>query len=90
MWDLGRADTPRPAVPDNPPMSKNAVAAIEAEEMHILDEDVAQLTPKELEQERKAQMEELRKRSWMADSARQLADRIPVSVFAMGDLASAN
>lgn len=52
-------------------------------------EDAADLTPKELQQERLARLEELKKRAWMAQSAAQLAGRIPVSVFAMGDLASA-
>jgi len=44
------------------------------------------LTPKELEIERKAKLEELKKRSWMQQSAAQLTSRVPVSVFAMGGL----
>lgn len=51
-------------------------------------EDAAHLTAKELEQERKAKLEELKKRSWMTHTAEQLAGRIPVSVFAMGDIAT--
>lgn len=68
-------------------MSKNVVAAeLEVLDIHIV--DAADLTPKELEQERKAQLEELKKRSWMSHSAEELANRIPVSVFAMGSLAA--
>jgi hypothetical protein len=67
-------------------MSKKPVPAAPAEEIHILVEDAADLTPKELELERKALAEEMRKRSWMSEDAQQLARRIPVSVFAMGDL----
>jgi hypothetical protein len=47
------------------------------------------LTPKELEIERKAKLEELKKRSWMTQSAAQIAGRVPVSVFAMGVLVAA-
>jgi hypothetical protein len=72
---------------DNRGMSKNALPVPPAEEIHILVEDAADLTPKELELERKALAEEMRKRSWMTEGAQQLARRIPVSVFAMGDLA---
>lgn len=67
----------------------NAATATELDDLVIVIEDAADLTAKELEQERKAQVEELRKRSWLSDSAEQLAGRIPVSVFAMGDLAGA-
>jgi hypothetical protein len=68
---------------------KNAIPAAELEAIVTLIEDAADLTPKELEQERLAKLEELKKLSWMAHSAEQLAGRIPVSVFAMGDLATA-
>jgi hypothetical protein len=47
------------------------------------------LTPKELEIERKAKLEELKKRSWMTQSAAQITGRVPVSVFAMGGLVAA-
>jgi hypothetical protein len=47
------------------------------------------LTPKELEIERKAKLEELKKRSWMTQSAEQITSRVPVSVFAMGGLVTA-
>jgi hypothetical protein len=60
--------------------------AIDLDEIVLLIEDAADLTAKELEQERNAKVEEIRKRSWMSHSAQQLAGRIPVSVFAMGDL----
>jgi Tfp pilus assembly protein PilN len=64
----------------------NAVQATDLDEVVIVIEDAADLTAKELEQERKAQLEELKKRSWMSHSAEELAGRIPVSVFAMGSL----
>jgi hypothetical protein len=66
----------------------NAVPAAELEAIITLIEDAADLTPRELEQERLAKVEELKKLSWMSHSAQQLAGRIPVSVFAMGDLAT--
>jgi hypothetical protein len=43
---------------------------------------------RELAMERKAMEEDVAKRAWMADSALQLAGRIPTSVFALGDLAT--
>lgn len=43
---------------------------------------------RELALERKAMEEDIAKRAWMADSAHQLAGRIPTSVFALGDLAT--
>jgi len=46
------------------------------------------LTAKELAQERKALQEEQQRLTWLSQSAEQLAGRIPVSVFAMGDLVS--
>ena len=71
-------------------MSKNQAAVpADLDEIITLIEDAADLTPKELLQERQAKVEELKKLSWMSHSAEQLAGRIPVSVFAMGDLVSA-
>ena len=67
-------------------MSKNHA---DLEQIITLIEDAAELTPKELEQERLAKAEELKKLGWMSHTAEQLAGRIPVSVFAMGDLATA-
>jgi hypothetical protein len=67
-----------------------AAPACEVEDLVILIEDASELTPKELEIERKAKAEELRKRSWMSHTAEELAGRIPVSVFAMGSLATAD
>ncbi|MDB5897766.1 MAG: hypothetical protein JWP22_1474 [Ramlibacter sp.] len=64
----------------------NVLPAAEFDDIVTLIEDAADLTPKELEQERLAKVEELKKLSWMSHSAEQLAGRIPVSVFAMGDL----
>ena len=43
---------------------------------------------RELALDKKALEEDAAKRAWMADSARQLAGRIPTSVFALGDLAA--
>jgi hypothetical protein len=65
---------------------KTAAPAADLDDIITLIEDAADLTPKELEQERLAKMEELKKLSWMSHSAEQLAGRIPVSVFAMGGL----
>jgi hypothetical protein len=65
---------------------QNAVPAADHDEILKLIEDAADLTPKELEQERLAKVEEIKKLSWMSHSAEQLAGRIPVSVFAMGGL----
>jgi hypothetical protein len=67
-------------------MAKNQAPAAEPDNIIVLIEDAADLTPKELEQERLAKVEELKKLSWMSHTAEQLAGRIPVSVFAMGDL----
>jgi hypothetical protein len=72
-----------PAMPNIP-----AVQGLDPEEFLIVIEDAADLSAKELAEERKAKVEELRKRSWMSESAHQLAGRIPVSVFAMGELGS--
>lgn len=57
-------------------------------EIHILIEDEAELTAKELAQERKAALDERKRLSWLSDTPEQLAGRIPVSVFAMGNLGS--
>ena len=70
--------------------TKNALPATEPDDLVILIEDASELTPKELEIERKAKAEELRKRSWMSHSAEELAGRIPTSVFAMGSLSTAD
>lgn len=64
---------------------QNKHAAFEAEEeIEIVLEDEAELTAKELAQERKAAIEEHKRKAWMAHSAAELAGRIPVSVFALG------
>ena len=76
---------------DTPGMPKNQAAVpADLDEIITLIEDAADLTPKELLQERQAKVEELKKLSWMTHSAEQLAGRIPVSVFAMGDLVTAS
>jgi hypothetical protein len=72
-------------------MPKNTVLpAADLDDIVTLIEDAAELSPKELEQERLAKLEELKKLSWMSHSAEQLAGRIPVSVFAMGDLVTSS
>lgn len=71
------------------PSKKEVPAAALDDEIAGMIEDAADLTPKELQQERLAQLEELKKRSWMGQTPEQLANRIPVSVFAMGRLGSA-
>jgi hypothetical protein len=68
----------------------NVLPAADLDDIVTLIEDAADLTPKELEQERLAKLEELKKLSWMSHSAEQLAGRIPVSVFAMGDLVTSS
>jgi uncharacterized protein with von Willebrand factor type A (vWA) domain len=71
----------------NADMAKTGSAAAAADnELHIIIEDQAELTAKELAQERKALQEEQQRLTWLSQSAEQLAGRIPVSVFAMGDL----
>ena len=75
---------------DTRSMPKNLTPAADLDAIVTLIEDAADLTPKELEQERLAKMEELKKLSWLSHSAEQLAGRIPVSVFAMGDLVAAD
>jgi hypothetical protein len=52
----------------------------------VLVEDAEGLSAKEFEQESKALVEEARSRAWLPHTPRQLVARIPVSVFAMGDL----
>ncbi|AMO22558.1 hypothetical protein GCM10027034_29700 [Ramlibacter solisilvae] len=56
----------------------------------LTSQEMELLTPKELEIERKAKLEELKKLSWMRQSAEQLVSRVPVSVFAMGSLVEAD
>lgn len=69
---------------------QNTPAAVaDQNEVELVIEDAELLTPKELEQERRAYQDEAQKRRWMADSAQQIARRVPVSVFAMGDLVAA-
>jgi hypothetical protein len=72
------------------PMALQNKAAL-AEELAAIElspEDAEVLTPKEQEKERLGLLEERRKRSWMDQTALQLAGRIPVSVFALGVLAT--
>jgi hypothetical protein len=79
------------AIGENRRMAKTDSAAAAADnELHIIIEDQEELTAKELAQERKALQEEQQRLTWLSQSAEQLAGRIPVSVFAMGDLVSSN
>jgi hypothetical protein len=76
---------------DNPRMANKEGAAGAAEdEIQVLIEDEAELTAKELAQERKAALDEHKRLAWMNHTPEQLAGRIPVSVFAMGDLVTPN
>jgi hypothetical protein len=78
-----------PRFRDNGGMTtKEEAATAPDDEMHILIEDEAELTPKELAQERKAALDERKRLSWLSHTPEQLAGRIPVSVFAMGNLAA--
>lgn len=61
-----------------------AAAAAESEFIQIVDQ--AELTPKELAQERQAALEERKRLTWLSDTPEQIARRIPVSVFAMGGM----
>jgi len=64
--------------------NKDAAAAVAEEEIHVIVEDEAELTPKELAQERKAALEEHKRKAWLGYTAAELAGRIPVSVFDLG------
>ena len=70
-------------------MTEKFSAKQETEEIQIVIEDEGELTPKELAQERKAALEAQQRLSWLRHSPQELAGRIPVSVFAMGQLTTA-
>ncbi|HEX2547448.1 MAG TPA: hypothetical protein VHL79_21365 [Ramlibacter sp.] len=65
--------------------NKEIVAGMAEEEIQVVIEDEAELTAKELAQERKAAVEEHKRKAWLAHTPAQLAGRIPVSVFAMAN-----
>lgn len=89
--DIGAPLSGLAPIRDNRGMARNESAAMAAEnDINIIIEDEAELTPKELAQERKAALEEQKRLTWLSQSAEQLANRIPVSVFAMGNLATGN
>lgn len=67
------------------PKQDRAAAAAD-HRIHILDAE--ELSPAELAQERKAALAEQERLTWLSHTPEQLANRIPVSVFAMGDLAA--
>ncbi|HET8747156.1 MAG TPA: hypothetical protein VFM98_16275 [Ramlibacter sp.] len=64
--------------------NKEGAAMLAEAEIHVLVEDEAELTPKELAQERKAAIEEQKRKAWLEHTPAQLAGRIPVSVFDLG------
>jgi hypothetical protein len=65
--------------------NKEEAAALAEEEIHVVVEDEAELTAKELAQERKAAIEEHKRKAWLGHTPAQLAGRIPVSVFDLGN-----
>ena len=65
--------------------NKDEAATLADAEMHVIVEDEAELTPKELAQERKAAIEEHKRKAWLGHTPAELAGRIPVSVFALGN-----
>ncbi len=68
-------------------MDKRESAASAAEhKIYIV--DAAELSAAELAQERKAALAEQERLTWLSHTPEQLVNRIPVSVFAMGDLAA--
>lgn len=65
--------------------NKGEPATLAETEIHVLIEDEAELTAKELAQERKAAIEEHKRKAWLGHTPAQLAGRIPVSVFDLGN-----
>lgn len=65
--------------------NKDEAATVVEEEIHVVLEDEAELTAKELAQERKAAIEEHKRKAWLGHTPAELAGRIPVSVFALGN-----
>jgi hypothetical protein len=65
--------------------NKDEAATVVDEEIQVILEDEAELTPKELAQERKAAIEEHKRKAWLGHTPAELAGRIPVSVFALGN-----
>jgi hypothetical protein len=65
--------------------NKDESAALAEAEIHIVLEDEAELTAKELAQERKAALEEHKRQAWLGHTPAELAGRIPVSVFDLGN-----
>ena len=65
--------------------NKEGAAMLADEEIHVVIEDEAELTAKELAQERKAALEEHKRKAWLTHTPAQLAGRIPVSVFALSE-----
>ena len=66
-------------------MQNKEAAMLAEEDIHIVLEDEAELTAKELAQERKAAIEEHKRKAWLGHTPAQLAGRIPVSVFDLGN-----
>ena len=65
--------------------NKEAAATAAEEAVLVVIEDAGELTAKELAQERKAAIEENKRKAWLDHTPAQWAGRIPVSVFALGN-----
>ena len=65
--------------------NKEVAATVAGEEVLVVIEDAGELTPKELAQERKAALEENKRKAWLGHTPAEWAGRIPVSVFALGN-----
>jgi hypothetical protein len=67
-----------------PMQNKDEAADLVEAGIHVVLEDEGELTAKELAQERKAALEEHKRKAWLEHTPEQLARRIPVSVFDLG------
>jgi hypothetical protein len=65
--------------------NKDEAATLLEAEIQVVLEDEAELTAKELAQERKAALEEHKRKAWLGHTPAELAGRIPISVFALGN-----
>lgn len=65
--------------------NKDETAALAEAEIHVVLEDETELTAKEIAQERKAAIEEHKRKAWLGYTPAELAGRIPVSVFDLGN-----
>ena len=65
--------------------NKDGATSVVEEAIHVVLEDEGELTAKELAQERKAALEEHKRKAWLEYTPAQLVGRIPVSVFHLGN-----